>query len=130
MLEAMPQTEAPSDSDVQIDQVGFELAPGCYSSVGGCHGSINEPDSTTTEQSQTKVGILHHGKFLVAAFHGKEIPTTEEHGLVAEQETAAAEEEVRSKDQRRIPSLDPIMEGRTPPHSLSACDQRYETRKG
>jgi hypothetical protein len=91
-LDAAPQTEAPADSDVQIDQVGFELAPDCYSSVGGCHGSINKSDSTTPEQSHAKVGILHHGKCLVAAFHGKEIRTTKEHGLVAEQETESPEE--------------------------------------
>jgi len=92
MLQAMPQTEAPAGSDVQIDQVGFESAPGRYSSVGGCHGSINEPDSATTEQSQAEVGILHYGNCLVAAFNSKEIRTTKEHGLIAEQETGASVE--------------------------------------
>jgi hypothetical protein len=51
MLDVMAQTESPADSDVQKDQVGFEPAPDCYSSVGGCHGSINEPDAATAEQS-------------------------------------------------------------------------------
>src|SRR5215813_10551101 len=48
------------------------------SPVGGCHGSIDEPDAATAKQSQAKVGVLHHGKCLVAASDGKEIRTAKE----------------------------------------------------
>src|SRR5215471_14895006 len=121
-LEITAETKTPADSDVQIDQVGFEPAPKGYSSVGGCHGSINKPGATTTDQSQAKIGVLHHGKCLVAASHGKEIRTAKEHGMIAKKKTAAPEEHVRSKDQWRAPGFDPIMEGRAPPHPLCACD--------
>src|SRR5262249_53265022 len=79
-LEITAETKTPADSDVQIDQVGFEPAPKCYSSVGGCHSSINKSGATATDQSQAKIGVLHHGKCLVAASHGKEIRTAKEHG--------------------------------------------------
>jgi hypothetical protein len=45
-LEITAQTKTPADSDVQIDQVGFEPAPKCYSSVGRCYGSINKPGAS------------------------------------------------------------------------------------
>jgi hypothetical protein len=123
ILDVMPQTESPADRDVQKDQIGFERTPDYDSSVGGYHGSINEPDATTTKQSQAKVSVLHYGKCLIATSDGKKIGTAKEHDLITEQETAAPNEDVRSKDQRSIPSLDPIMKCRAPPDSLWTRDQ-------
>jgi hypothetical protein len=104
--------------------------PDHYSPVGGRHRSIDEPDPTAAKQSQAKVGVLHHGKCLVATSHRNEIRTAKEHGLIAEQKTAAPEEQVRSKDQRRVPGLDPIMQCCAPPHPLGSRNQGYEARKG
>jgi hypothetical protein len=92
MLDAMAQIESLANSDVQIYRVGLESAPDRYSPVGGRHRSIDEPDPTTAKQSQAKVGVLHHGKCLVATSHGEEIRAAKEHGLIAEQKTAAPEE--------------------------------------
>src|ERR1051326_5417141 len=98
-LDVAAQSKTPADPDRQINQICLEPAPCRHSSVGGHDHSIDEPNAAALTKAQAKVGVLHDSQLFVAAADGQEIGASEKHGVVAEQKSAAPQEQMRSEDE-------------------------------
>src|SRR5258708_32625484 len=129
-LDVAAQSKPPADPDIQKNKIGLDPAPCRHWSVGGHDHSIDEPNATALTKAQAKVGVLHDSQRFVAAADGQEVGASKKHGVVAEQKSATPQEQMRPKDDWRVPRLDAAVERGAPAHGLGPCNQRREPREG
>lgn len=84
-LDLAPQSKAPADANIQIDQIGLESTPRGHSSIGRCYDAIDEPNATAPAKTKAKVGVLHDCKGFIATTYSQEVGAPEKHGVVTEQ---------------------------------------------
>src|SRR5580704_17541396 len=78
------KAEPPACSDLEVDPVRPQCAPGGDPAIGGDHHAVDEEGTAEPVEADAQIRLLHDQKRGVAAADSQEIGAAEEHGVVAE----------------------------------------------
>src|SRR5580693_10417067 len=83
-LQPFAKAEPPACSDLEVDPVRPQRAPGGDPAIGGDHHAVDEAGSAEPVEADAQIRLLHDQQRGVAAADSQEIGAAEEHGVVAE----------------------------------------------
>jgi hypothetical protein len=83
-LQPFAKAEPPACSDLQVDPVRAQRAPGGDPAIGGDHHAVDEAGTAEPVEADALIRLLHDQQRGVAATDSQEIGAAEEHGVVAE----------------------------------------------
>src|SRR6516162_492811 len=84
LLKPFAKAEPPECSDLEVDPVRPQRAPGGDPAIGGDHYAVDEAGTAEPVEADAQIRLLHDQQRGVAAADSQEIGTAEKHGRVAE----------------------------------------------
>src|SRR5215469_9047485 len=82
-LQPFAKAERPACSDLEVDPVRPQRAPGGDPAIGGDYHAVDEASTTEPMEADAQIRLLHDQQGGVAAADSQEIGAAEEHGVVA-----------------------------------------------
>src|SRR5207249_11357554 len=83
-LQPFAKAEGPACSDLVVDPVRPQRAPGGDPAIGGDHHAVHEAGTAEPVEADAQIRLFHDQQRGVAATDSQEIGAAEEHGVVAE----------------------------------------------
>lgn len=123
------EVEAPEEADVEEHHIGSNGSPLRDAAVAALADATKLSHPAAGGEAHAKRGFFHD-RDLFEATDREEVEAAAEHGLVAEQETGAAEEHEGFKEGGGVPCLEVVVQGGAPAGAGGAAHDGDEAGEG